>query len=191
MWVIIASPRLPLCVRSFEDVDGYVGAGAGGAVDEPSPRVLDLDVGPVDPFFRVAAVLGYRPLELPEGEDALHDAGGAHRVRAGQEPARGVHRHLPIDARVALIDEKTALPIEGEAHVLIRLQLAGGVSVVHLREVQLLDGVSDAGLLVGLTRRLAASPEGAQARPAAPDVVVLPGVLPRPRDDVPARAVAP
>src|SRR3989304_9143488 len=112
MWVIIASPRLPLCVRSFEDVDGYVGAGASVAMDEPSPRVLDLDVGAVDPFFRVAAVLGYRPPKLPQGEDALHDAGGAHRVTAGQEAARGVHGHLPADVGVALIDEETALPTQ-------------------------------------------------------------------------------
>src|SRR6267154_419764 len=79
----------PWSILPFEDAHGYVGPGAGLAVDRSSPGVLDLKRG-------VLEMLGDRPLQLPEREDRLHQAGGSHRMTAGDQAARRVDRNRPL-----------------------------------------------------------------------------------------------
>src|SRR6266702_1379921 len=78
-------------LRSFQYRNRYIRPGPRMTVDQPAPRVRNLQTG-------VSQVLADRLLELPEGEDRLHQAGRPDRVAAGQEPAGGIYRDPPPPA---------------------------------------------------------------------------------------------
>ena len=114
-------------------------------------------------------------LQLPDGEDGLHQAGGADRVPAGDQTAGRVDRasgsfwqlQSVIDARhegLAGGGKWTALSVAAQSQVFVGLDLAGGVGVVQLDEIQFLQRVLDAGHFVGHIAGRAPGAEGVHAR---------------------------
>src|SRR5574337_1380301 len=137
----------------LHDAHSDIRSGAGVAVDGPTSGALDLK--PV-----VTKVLFNASLQLPQGEDRLHQTGGPHRMAAGDQASRRVDGKRPglleIKAvveigqkRVPLLRPSTTLPVLAEAHILVGLDLGRGIGIVQLDEVQLLDRMGDPGHLVG------------------------------------------
>src|SRR5262249_33718180 len=150
------------------------------AVDQPAPGVRDLE-------GRIAELLRDAVLELPQGEDRLHEAGRPHRVAAGDQAPTGIDRELARNGRVAFLDEPAALAVTAEAPVLIGLDLRAGVGVVQLDEAEIADRILDPGHAVGLDRRGAAGAEGMDARVLQVPVFLL--TLPGQQGNFSVRAI--
>src|SRR5512147_3010641 len=98
-------------------------------VNKPALRIADLERA-------VLQVFPDSSLELPEGEDGLHEACGADRMTAGEEPSGRVHgnfipavrleRNAVIHVRKerrARLDELPAFAVPAETQVFVRLDL--------------------------------------------------------------------
>ncbi len=131
-------------------------------------------------------------LQLPDGKGGLHQPGCPHRMATGDESPRRVDRtnRLPRQVQAIIHTGHKGLPAGGEfptlsvpaqAHVLVGLDLAGGVGVVQLNKVNFLQRVSDAGVLVGFSGPHAAGAEGVDARVTeafVPQLFVIgPGII--------------
>ena len=138
------------------------------------------------------------PLQLPKGEDRLHQPRGADRMPTGQQPAGRIHRqaslfrqtHAVIHARQkrdAAFDESSALPVLAKPQVLVGLDLRGGVGVVQLDEAQILQRMADPCHLVGLLGCHSAAPEGMHTGILEVYIVRFPFV--RQEQNFPVRAV--
>ena len=77
--------------------------------------------------------------ELHGGDDVLRDAGGAHRVALGLEPAGDVDGQLAVLEDPAFLERAGALAGFGQAHGLVHEQFGDGEAVVDFGEVQVLE----------------------------------------------------
>src|SRR5207253_2841725 len=79
-----------------------------------------------------------RLLALPETEHHLHQPLCADGMPACEQAAAGIDGIFSADARRAALDESPGLAVLAQAHVLVLLQLGGGIRIVQLPRLDFL-----------------------------------------------------